>query len=97
MSKIISKEELKKHTEDDDQQWLVVEGKVIDVTKYKVRKREIKKSMNTQVSFEKCKRKVEQIFSWNMQDKKMYFYSQTELSAQKPLTMLDTEIVQNKL
>jgi cytochrome b involved in lipid metabolism len=37
MSKIISKEELKKHTEDDDQQWLVVEGKVIDVTKYKVR------------------------------------------------------------
>jgi cytochrome b involved in lipid metabolism len=41
MSKIISKEELKKHTEDDDQQWIVVEGKVIDVTKYKVRKQNI--------------------------------------------------------
>jgi cytochrome b involved in lipid metabolism len=32
----ITKEEFQKHTEDDDQQWIEIEGRVIDVTKFKV-------------------------------------------------------------
>eukprot|EP01080_Neovahlkampfia_damariscottae_P009260 gene9260-1347_t len=33
--KVITKEQLSKHTEDDDEQWVVVEGRVIDITKYR--------------------------------------------------------------
>jgi cytochrome b involved in lipid metabolism len=33
---IISEEELKIHDEKNDEQWIVLEGKVVDITKWKV-------------------------------------------------------------
>jgi cytochrome b involved in lipid metabolism len=35
--RIIKREEVKKHSEDDETQWIVVEGKVINITRYKVK------------------------------------------------------------